>query len=296
MNAGRSVRSGAYSPLHSRRSRGHKGCSQALRALRTPGRQETAPHHDGTTRAAHPQPPARRAHRRSGVLERGSRASRRPARTRTRPGPEIRQDVRHPVAAGPAAPRHHAGADRRGLHPAPRPPPQRPGPRSGRLRARLRGLEFAATPEEAVDIVGGLWRKDSGSHAELRKIAFTPAGLVVPSRDWLIGRPDEKVARAEVPVRIPAQGRPVTPRGPYRSTRPAAAPRPPSGAPARRSPAATSPRCARSANCSAAWTTGTAAGTPGRRSCATSSTSWSRCCAAPTASRPAAACSPPPPT
>ncbi len=76
------------------------------------------------------------------------------------------------------------------------------------------GLEFAATPEEAVDIVGGLWRKDSGSHAELRKIAFTSAGLVVPSRDWLIGRPDEKVARAE-PVRVPAQGRgpvrPVTP-------------------------------------------------------------------------------------
>ncbi|MGW3464566.1 glycerol-3-phosphate dehydrogenase C-terminal domain-containing protein, partial [Streptomyces olivaceoviridis] len=29
-----------------------------------------------------------------------------------------------------------------------------------------------------VDIVSGLWRKDSGSHAELRKIAFTPAGLV----------------------------------------------------------------------------------------------------------------------
>ncbi|GFH35001.1 regulator [Streptomyces pacificus] len=59
------------------------------------------------------------------------------------------------------------------------------------------GLEFAATPEEAVDIVGGLWRKDSGSHAELRKIAFTPAGLVVPSRDWLIGRADERVGRGE---------------------------------------------------------------------------------------------------
>lgn len=70
------------------------------------------------------------------------------------------------------------------------------------------GLEFAATPEEAVDIVSGLWRKDSGSHAELRKIAFTSAGLVVPSRDWLIGRADEKVARAEPPVRVPAQGRP----------------------------------------------------------------------------------------
>ncbi|GHF81968.1 regulator [Streptomyces thermodiastaticus] len=59
------------------------------------------------------------------------------------------------------------------------------------------GLEFAATPEEAVDIVSGLWRKDSGSQAELRKIAFTPAGLVVPSRDWLIGRPDDRVARGE---------------------------------------------------------------------------------------------------
>ncbi|MFB7866921.1 MULTISPECIES: regulator [unclassified Streptomyces] len=89
------------------------------------------------------------------------------------------------------------------------------------------GLEFAATPEEAVDIVSGLWRKDSGSHAELRKIAFTPAGLVVPSRDWLIGRADERVARGEpsgaVPVaagprapgpdpRVPLQGRFSVPR------------------------------------------------------------------------------------
>jgi hypothetical protein len=83
------------------------------------------------------------------------------------------------------------------------------------------GLEFAATPAEAVDIVSGLWRKDTGSSAELRKIAFTPAGLVVPSRDWLIGRADERVARlpdpsaqrpaagagarAAEPVRVPAQ-------------------------------------------------------------------------------------------
>jgi hypothetical protein len=72
------------------------------------------------------------------------------------------------------------------------------------------GLEFAATPQEAVDIVGGLWRKDSGSHSELRKIAFTPAGLVVPSRDWLIGRADERVAHpgqatARVPGRVPGQ-------------------------------------------------------------------------------------------
>src|SRR5262245_19587174 len=70
------------------------------------------------------------------------------------------------------------------------------------------GLEFAATPEEAVDIVGGLWKKDSGSHAELRKIAFTPAGLVVPSRDWLIGRPDERVGHPGLTgLRVPAQGK-----------------------------------------------------------------------------------------
>ncbi|MEU9996437.1 regulator [Streptomyces sp. NPDC050848] len=89
------------------------------------------------------------------------------------------------------------------------------------------GLEFAASPEEAVDIVSGLWRKDSGSHAELRKIAFTPAGLVVPSRDWLIGRADERVARGEPAApngrlgpdgrlaqdpRVPPQGRLSVPR------------------------------------------------------------------------------------
>ncbi|MGC4996202.1 MULTISPECIES: regulator [unclassified Streptomyces] len=77
------------------------------------------------------------------------------------------------------------------------------------------GLEFAGTPEEAVDIVSGLWRKDSGSHAELRKIAFTPAGLVVPSRDWLIGKADDRVAR-EPAVRVPAQARPVE-AGPLRT-------------------------------------------------------------------------------
>ncbi|MEV6673319.1 regulator [Streptomyces sp. NPDC051162] len=81
------------------------------------------------------------------------------------------------------------------------------------------GLEFAASPEEAIDIVSGLWRKDSGSHTELRKIAFTPAGLVVPSRDWLIGRADERVARGAAPVpvtdgaaRVPAQSRGLPPR------------------------------------------------------------------------------------
>ncbi|CAD5987092.1 protein of unknown function [Streptomyces sp. KY70] len=69
------------------------------------------------------------------------------------------------------------------------------------------GLEFAATPTEAVDIVSGLWRKDSGTHTELRKIAFTPAGLVVPSRDWLIGRADEWVAREGGAAQPPAPHR-----------------------------------------------------------------------------------------
>ncbi len=78
------------------------------------------------------------------------------------------------------------------------------------------GLEFAATSAEAVDIVSGLWRKDAGSHRELRKIAFTPAGLVVPSRDWLIGRPDDRVGRGEPapqppPARVPVQGSRVGP-------------------------------------------------------------------------------------
>lgn len=86
------------------------------------------------------------------------------------------------------------------------------------------GLEFAAGPEEAVDIVSGLWRKDTGSHGDLRKIAFTPAGLVVPSRDWLIGRPDERVAREGTPT-APAHGLPRVPvqprgRGPVYAARP----------------------------------------------------------------------------
>ncbi|MGW1269451.1 hypothetical protein ACWD5A_12480, partial [Streptomyces sp. NPDC002491] len=108
------------------------------------------------------------------------------------------------------------------------------------------GLEFAGTPEEAVDIVGGLWRKDSGSHAELRKIAFTPAGLVVPSRDWLIGRADEKVARSEPIARVPVQGRqaarPTAPQQP--SPRPSQQLSPPLSAPlgSPHSPPHSSPR------------------------------------------------------
>jgi hypothetical protein len=72
------------------------------------------------------------------------------------------------------------------------------------------GLEFAETPAEAVDIVSSMWRKDTGAHSELRRIAFTPAGLVVPSRDWLIGRSDDRVARetAQDLGIIPGTGRP----------------------------------------------------------------------------------------
>src|SRR6476646_10368133 len=58
-------------------------------------------------------------------------------------------------------------------------------------------LKFAASPQEAVDIVAGHWRKDSGSQAELRMRRPLPVGLVVPSRDWLNARPDAKVARGE---------------------------------------------------------------------------------------------------
>jgi hypothetical protein len=68
------------------------------------------------------------------------------------------------------------------------------------------GLEYASTPGEAVDIVSGLWRKDTGNQPEVRKIAFTPAGLVVPSRDWLIGRADESVASVPRPVAPGAAG------------------------------------------------------------------------------------------
>ncbi|WP_441246467.1 regulator [Kitasatospora sp. McL0602] len=86
------------------------------------------------------------------------------------------------------------------------------------------GLEFAETPQEAVDIVASMWRKDSGSQTELRRIAFTPAGLVVPSRDWLIGRTDERVARdgsvPGLPETTPA--RPALPGA--RAAQPAAGP------------------------------------------------------------------------
>ncbi|MFF1797308.1 hypothetical protein ACFVXQ_24340, partial [Kitasatospora sp. NPDC058263] len=92
------------------------------------------------------------------------------------------------------------------------------------------GLEFAETPQEAVDIVASMWRKDNGPQSELRRIAFTPAGLVVPSRDWLIGRTDERVARdgSTLPrpdtAAGPAPGGPAGPGGPSAPQARAAAP------------------------------------------------------------------------
>ncbi|KJY25037.1 regulator, partial [Streptomyces sp. NRRL S-495] len=76
------------------------------------------------------------------------------------------------------------------------------------------GLEFAETPQEAVDIVASMWRKDNGPQSELRRIAFTPAGLVVPSRDWLIGRTDERVARDGSTLARPDPGTGAPPAGP----------------------------------------------------------------------------------
>ncbi|GAA3066641.1 hypothetical protein GCM10020000_58540 [Streptomyces olivoverticillatus] len=154
------------------------------------------------------------------------------------------------------------------------------------------GLEFAASPEEAIDIVSGLWRKDSGSHTELRKIAFTPAGLVVPSRDWLIGRADERVARGAAPApsgegaRLPLQARGSAPRQRL----------------AERAPGSRVTMGDIAALRSVGELFRTidhaygGAGTPGRRSCATWSTRPSRCCAARTGRRPGGGCSPRPPT
>ena len=113
------------------------------------------------------------------------------------------------------------------------------------------GLEFAETPAEAVDIVSSMWRKDTGPNSELRRIAFTPAGLVVPSRDWLIGRSDEQVARGELQTpadqrtRLPAAGlrthaRPLGPgsRVPLQTRRPGIRPEtdPLASRPARETP------------------------------------------------------------
>ncbi|MGA5816386.1 regulator [Kitasatospora sp. NPDC094028] len=100
------------------------------------------------------------------------------------------------------------------------------------------GLEFAETPQEAVDIVASMWRKDNGPQSELRRIAFTPAGLVVPSRDWLIGRTDERVARdgstlarPDAASGPPAGDRPAGPAGPVTGPARLQAPGAPGGAP-----------------------------------------------------------------
>ncbi|MCG6493248.1 regulator [Kitasatospora sp. A2-31] len=126
------------------------------------------------------------------------------------------------------------------------------------------GLEFAETPQEAVDIVASMWRKDNGPQSELRRIAFTPAGLVVPSRDWLIGRTDERVARDGSTLPRPdGAGPPAT--GAATAGAPAAAAPGASAAPAARSVSgqagAPAARAAGAVPGSAAGATGAAAGT-----------------------------------
>lgn len=59
------------------------------------------------------------------------------------------------------------------------------------------GLEYAAGPTEAVEIVSGMWQADSAQRSALVDAAFTPGALVVPSRDWLIGTPDDAPQRGE---------------------------------------------------------------------------------------------------
>lgn len=59
------------------------------------------------------------------------------------------------------------------------------------------GLEYAAGPAEAIEIVSGMWQADSAHRPALVEAAFTPGALVVPSRDWLIGDADEDPHRSD---------------------------------------------------------------------------------------------------
>lgn len=92
------------------------------------------------------RPPQRTPNRRlaSLITEAGFSSSRPrpqggPARPGAWPRPAVRQDLRDPLAARPAAPGDHPRADRRGLHPAARAPPLRTGPGPRRMRPGLRG-------------------------------------------------------------------------------------------------------------------------------------------------------------
>lgn len=57
------------------------------------------------------------------------------------------------------------------------------------------GLRFAATVPEAVEQAGELWRNDAGRQDFLKGSVVAYAGLVGPSRDWLITAPDGEAAR-----------------------------------------------------------------------------------------------------
>jgi hypothetical protein len=58
------------------------------------------------------------------------------------------------------------------------------------------GLHFSATLSGAVEQACELWRSDVGRRDFLTGATVAASALVEPSRDWLITRPDQQVARA----------------------------------------------------------------------------------------------------
>ncbi len=58
------------------------------------------------------------------------------------------------------------------------------------------GLHFSATLSGAVEQACELWRSDVGRRDVLTGASVAASALVEPSRDWLITRPDQQVARA----------------------------------------------------------------------------------------------------
>jgi hypothetical protein len=69
------------------------------------------------------------------------------------------------------------------------------GMASGRGLATGVGLQFAPTVLGAIEQVCELWRSDVGRRDFLTGSAVAASALVEPSRDWLITRPDQGVAR-----------------------------------------------------------------------------------------------------
>jgi hypothetical protein len=69
------------------------------------------------------------------------------------------------------------------------------GMANGRNLATGIGLHFAPTVLGAIEQVCELWRSDVGRRDFLTGSAVAASALVEPSRDWLITRPDQGVAR-----------------------------------------------------------------------------------------------------